>query len=176
VAFRRRISVARKRERYEWVGTTFVTPTVIAANVNGSFHVLTNAVLEEFPRALLVHVVASIFVSPATAPVAATGYGVFLGLTKAQAGAVTSVYDPETEPDHRWSWWNACFPQVGGTGVADQNAARWAGYFRFDIDRRMKERFAPDEVLEFQVKNSNSSGASIQTSMSFRFLLATGAK
>lgn len=174
MALRRRRG--RRRERFEWTFGGVETPRSVAINTLDQFNFLTVANMEEFPRALLTRILGTIMISPATAPAAATGYSVAVGLTKIPTGTVAATFDPELQPDHRWTWWNICFPQLGGNGAADQNASRWAGYFRFDLDRRTKERFGPDEGFAICVKNSSVSGAAIQWAAFFRFGLAVGAK
>src|SRR5216683_2283102 len=160
----RRVIARRPRERYEWTFAGFGTPRVVAVGANDTPSLLTVAALEEFPRSKLVKIIGSIFVSPATAPAGASGYIVGLGLTKAQVGAASSTYDALANLDHRWTWWQCCFPQIGGSGAADQNAARWAGYFRFDLMYKTAERFADDEQFIISVSNSSASAASIQYS------------
>lgn len=167
----------RRRERYEWTFGGFSTPRVVAVGQLDNFTLVPQAGLEEWARPLWVRTIGSLFVSPSTAPAAASGYGVFVGLAKRSTTPTsTQLWDPRLNPDHRWQWWNVCFPQIGGTGAADQNAARWAGYFRFDVNMRMRERMADDEEIAVCVSNDGVSAASIQYSCFFRFLLATGAK
>jgi len=151
---------------------------VIAVGANGRFVIFTQAQLEEFPKSLWVRVLGTIFLSPATAPAAASGYGVGLGITHEEigAGGLTAPPDPFAQIDHRWQWWAAAFPQIGGTGAADQNASRWAGYFQFVLDQRLKERLQDNEELVLMVKNDAASAASIQVSYALRFLFAVGAK
>lgn len=167
----------RSRERTEWIGLISVTPTVVAVNALQNNALLGPSTLEEWPGGRIDRLLGQIFFSPATAPAAASGYGIFFGLTMGEIGASgTTTYDPETELDHRWIYWNSCFPQIGGTGASDQNVARWMGYFRFDLDRRIRRRYDTDRQLTLEVKNSNSSAASIQFSYAFRVLIAAGRK
>jgi hypothetical protein len=175
---RARSRLGRRRERYEWLGVGFAAPRVVAVGGQDQFVIISQAILEEFPRSLWVRSICSIFVSPATAPAAATGYYVGMGLCHAEIGAAGTIGipDPLAQFDHRWQWHQVCYPQIGGTGAADQNASRWAGYFRFDIDMRHKERLADNEEIVFPVTNSSGSGASIQWSGTFRLLLGVGAK
>lgn len=168
----------RRRERYEWTSAISVVPTVVAVNTNNVIVLLTSAQLEEWPRGRIARILGQIFVSPATAPAVATGYGVFLGITLApiDAAAASIAFDPEVDLDHRWRWWGSCFPQLGGTGAADSNASRWVGYFRFDLDVKRTGRYAADDRLQIALKNSASSGASVQYSFAFRILIAAGAR
>lgn len=167
----------RRRERYEWTFGGFGTPRSVAVNTLDAFTLVTAASLEEWPRPLWVRTIATIFVSPATAPAAASGYFVGLGLTWRPTSAGSTInYDPILAPDHRWQWVQYCYPQIGGTGAADANASRWAGYFRFDINMRNKERLADDVEIIMFVKNDTASAAAIQWSGFYRFLLAAGAK
>lgn len=167
----------RRRERYEWTAQVQVTPVVVAVNTLSNQVLLTAGNLEEWPGGRLARVIGQLFISPATAPAAATGYGVFFGFTWSEVGATgTQTYDPETELDHRWIHWDSCFPQIGGTAVADSNASRWVGYFRFNFDIRRAGRYRSDQFLGLEVKNSNFSGASIQFSYALRFLLQAGAR
>jgi hypothetical protein len=113
------------------------------------------------------------FFSPATAPAAASGYGIFLGFSLL---GNSEIADPETAADHRWIHWDSCFPQIGGTAAADSNASRWVGYFRFNFDLRIRRRPNADQALWMMVKNSGASAASIQYSYAFRLLMAAGRK
>lgn len=134
--------------------------------------------MEEFPGARVSTVMGQLFISPATAPAAATGYGVFIGLSRvASVGGSGPTPDPETSLDYSgWLYWNSCFPQIGGNAAADSNASRWVGYFRFDIFIRSRIRWHDFDNLNLYVKNSNSSGAAIQFSYTFRFRIAAGVK
>jgi hypothetical protein len=167
----RRLTRRSTRERTEWIGAISVTPTVVAVNTNSTANLLTALALEEWPGGRIERLIGQLFVSPATAPAAATGYGVFLGFDIQDA-----AYDPETAGDHRWIHWDSCFPQIGGNAAADSNASRWVGYFRFNFDLRIRRRYDTDKALALQVKNSASSGASIQYSYAFRILIAAGRK
>lgn len=172
--FRRR---TRTRERTEWVNAQIITPTIVAVNTLSVSVLLTQAALEEWPGGRIDRLLLSMFISPATAPAAATGYGVFIGLSLVQlSGGTPNTYDPELQPEHRWLWTAQCFPQIGGTGAADQNAARWAGYFPLYMDRKIRRRPQEDEQLSLFVKNSSASGASIQYSFAARLIVAAGRK
>lgn len=172
--FRRR---TRTRERTEWTGLISVVPSVVAVNTLSSAILLAQATMEEWPGARVDRLLLSMFVSPATGPAAASGYGVFIGITVTQIGVGGGLsYDPELMPEHRWLWWTSLFPQIGGTGAADQNVARWAGYFPIQLDRRIRRRLQEDENLILFVKNSASSAASVQYSITARILLALGRK
>jgi hypothetical protein len=174
--FRRRLGTRRRRERFEWTGAISVIPTTVAVNSLSASVLLTVAALEEWPRGSVRRILGQIFVSPATAPAAATGYGVFLGLQWEQSSS-GAAFDPEANLDsNSWFWWNSCYPQIGGNAAADSNASRWVGYFRFDLDVRRAHRYSDFEQLLLMIKNSNSSGASIQFSYAFRILVAAGAK
>lgn len=168
----------RSRERREWIGTTLVTPRVVAVNALDSVDLLSPATLEEWPGGRLARVIGQMFISPATAPAAASGYGVFVGLvvegTATFGGGSSAAWDPELDQDFGWIWWQSVFPQIGGTGAADSNASRWIGYFRLDIHERLRKRFAATDKLAIKVKNSNSSAASVQYSYSFRWQIAAG--
>lgn len=172
--FRRRFS----RERREWLGVTAVTPTTVGVGNFSNQNVFTQGQFEEFTEPRLGLIQGSIFVSPATAPAAATGYGVFIGLTKLQGiTGATVTPDPETNLDYpSWLYWNCCFPQIGGSAAADSNASRWIGYFRFDVLIRSRLRFREGEQLNIFVKNSASSGAAIQYSFAFRGRVLAGRK
>lgn len=172
-----RRSFRRTRERTEWVGAITVTPVAITAGTLSVITLLTQGQLEEWPNGRIDRAIGSLFISPATAPAAATGYGVFLGFTMRPAVALAAVpYDPEVNLDHRWIHWDLCFPQIGGAAAADSNAARWIGYFRFNYDLRIRRRIQEDNELVLMVKNSSFSGASIQISYAFRILVAAGRK
>lgn len=133
--------------------------------------------MEEFPGGRVDRLLFSGFVSPATGPAAATGYVVFLGITvRPIAGGTPTDFDPEVQLEHRWLWWTSVFIQLGGTGAADQNVARWAGYFPLVMDRRIRRRLQDDEDLCLEVKNSPSSGASIQFAYAARIIIAAGRK
>lgn len=166
------------RERTEWVGAISVTPTVVAVGALSQLALIVQGALEEFTQPKLVRVMGSIFVSPSTAPANPSGYGVFLGISRLpNVGAGTIQPDPELNLEWQsWLWWQLCFPQIGGTAVADSNASRWVGYFRFDVNIRSRIRFREDDTLNLFVKNSASSAAGIQYSVAFRFLLAAGRK
>lgn len=167
--FRRRI-----RARYEWTGNTSVTPTSVAVNTIVGATLLNQATLEEWPKGTLVRLVGNFFVSPATAPAAATGYGVFMGLFWQQQ-ASSPDFDPEINLDAPWKWWHCMFPQIGGTAAADSNASRWIGYFPVHLDlKSVRKRFDDFSQLRFVFKNSNSSGAAIQFSFAFRYLIRAG--
>lgn len=162
-----------RRQRVEWTGNTSNTPTVIGASALSTQTLLSQAVLEEWPRGTLVRLIGSLFVSPATAPAAATGYAVYLGLYWQQQ--TVGTFDPEVNQDANvWKWWHVIFPQIGGTGASDQNAARWAGYFPFTFDLKMRHKFTDYEQFLLAVKNSAASGASIQFSYAFRYLIKAG--
>lgn len=154
-----------------------MVPTVVAVNTLSVLQLVSQAQLEEWPGGRLERLLLSFFMSPATSPAVASGYGVFVGLTLRQIGnAGVNAYDPETLLEHRWLWWATMFPQIGGTGVSDQNVARWIGYFPIQLDRRIRRRPQEDEDLALFVKNSNSSAASIQYSAAWRILVAAGRK
>lgn len=172
--FRRR----RSRERREWIGVNQVTPIAVAPNALNQLQLLTASQLEEFAEPRLGLIQGQMFVSPATAPAAATGYGVFMGITKLQGITGSPILpDPENALDYpSWLWWNSCFPQIGGTAAADSNASRWIGYFRFDIHLFARMRVREGELLALMVKNSNNSGASIQYSITLRARLLAGRK
>lgn len=168
--FRRR----RRRPRVEWFGGIQVTPTVVAVNTLTNSQIIGATALEEWPNATLRKLIGTLFISPATAPAAASGYGVFLGIYRRRVvGAAALVADPEVAPEHPFIWWNCCFPQIGGTAAADSNASRWIGYFRFDIHLSVRLRMIENEELLLAVKNSASSAASIQYSFAFRGQLGT---
>lgn len=164
------------RERTEWIGASAVGPTSVAINTLSGAVLVPQASLEEFPGGRLDRLIGSMFISPATAPAAATGYGVFIGFSWRQNAIASSTYDPELEPEHRWIHWDNVFPQIGGTAAADSNASRWIGYFRLQFDLRIRHRYGEFEDLMMYVKNSNSSGAAIQYSYGFRMLVAAGRK
>lgn len=151
-------------------------PTPVAVNTLALAPLLSPATLEEWPNGRIERVLLTMFVSPSTSPAAATGYGVLIGITSESVGVTTVSHDPETMLDHKWMWWNACFPQIGGTGAANDNSSRWIGYFRFDVDIRPRFRIQPDVNLSLNVKNSVASGAAIQYSFGYRVLIAAGAK
>lgn len=165
------------RERREWATAIQVTPVTVAVNTTSYQDILSQATMEEFPGARVSTIQGSFFISPATAPAAASGYGVFMGLfRRILVGGSGATPDPETNGDFPWVWWNCCFPQIGGTAAADSNASRWIGYFRFDIHMRSRLRWHDFDDLYLAIKNSNSSAASIQYSYAFRFRIAAGAK
>lgn len=170
MAFRRR----RIRQRSEWTGVTSVAPTTVPVNTNAASVILGATALEEWPGGSLARIIGHLFLSPATAPAAPTGYGVFFGITWETVGVTNASHDPELWLDHRWKWWNCCFPQIGGTAAADSNASRWVGYFALQMDLRRLGRWDTDRQLYLYVKNSNSSGASVQFSYAFRFLIIAG--
>ena len=116
----------RRRERTEWFGYIVTTPTVVAVNTVDTKTLVTPAISEEWPNGRIDRIIGTLFFSPATAPAAASGYGIFFGFTKAITG---TTIDPELLPDHRWSHWGAAFPQIGGNGAADSNASRWVDTF-----------------------------------------------
>lgn len=132
--------------------------------------------MEEYPGARTGLLRGSIFVSPSSAPAAATGYGVFLGITRLVSAGGNAAPDPELNLDYNWLWWECCFPQIGGTAAADSNAARWIGYFRLDVLIRTRLRWHDFDFLALAVKNSNSSGAGIQYSFAMRCQILAGAK
>lgn len=170
--FRRRFSGARPR--YEWTSAQAVTPTVVTVNTLQTVLLLSAATLEEWPRGSLVRILGSMFISPATAPAAASGYGVFLGLYWVQVSGGSQTLDPEVSPEFGWKWWHVLFPQIGGNAAADSNASRWAGYFPIQFDLKHHHRFTDNEGFNLAVKNSNLSAASIQFSFAFRFLIRAG--
>lgn len=170
--FRRRLRRGTA-ERTEWIGNIQVAPNVVAVNTNFAAILLTPAQLEEWPNGRVDRLIGQMFISPATGPAAASGYGVFVGFDFVQAGTIN---DPETAPDHRWIHWDSVYPQIGGTGAADSNAARWVGYFRLQFDLRIRRRIQEDSELRLQVKNSSFSAASVQFSYAFRILIAAGRK
>jgi hypothetical protein len=175
---RRRLTrSSRRRERYEWLGFPSVAPTVVAAGVQTDQVLASLSTLEEFPGGRLERIILDGFFSPATAPVAATGYGIFCALhLPTTQGAFPATYDPESAEQYNWLWWSAVFPQIGGTAVADSNASRWMGYIPFHVDIRPRRRYGDLGVPVFSVKNSAGSGASIQFSFAVRLLFAAGAR
>lgn len=164
------------RERTEWIGAIQVTPTSVAVNTNAVTDLVNAAAFEEWPGGRLDRLIGHMFISPATAPAGATGYGVFVGFSIREVGTAAANYDPELAPDHRWIHWEAVYPQIGGNAAADSNASRWIGYFRLGFDFRIRRRYGVDRSFSLMVKNSNSSGAAIQYSYAFRMLIAAGAK
>lgn len=164
----------RRVEKTEWTGVNQVTPATVGVNTLSTITVLSQNTLEEWPAGTVVRLLGSVFFSPATAPAAATGYGIFMGLYWAQNHG--QGFDPETNLDFRWKWWNCIFPQIGGTAAADSNASRWIGYFPLHIDLGRSIRRKIDDFMElsFAIKNSVSSGASIQYSYAFRALIRSG--
>lgn len=168
-----RRSMRRSRERTEWVGAIAVTPTSVAPNTNQAVNLLTVGQLEEWPGGRVSRLLGQMFISPATAPAAASGYGVFVGFSLISPA---EVVDPELNLDHPWIHWDSVYPQIGGNGAADSNSSRWIGYFRIGIDLRMRIRPKADQAFIFFVKNSNSSAAAIQFSFAFRMLIAAGKK
>lgn len=163
----------RTRERTEWVGAIQVGPTVVAANTQSNKILIDPIAMEEWPGGRIDRLIGQMFFSPATGPIAASGYGIFFGF---QVDGPALFFDPELAPDHRWIHWDSCYPQIGGTGAADANSARWIGYFRFGFDLRIRRRLDADKQFSLVVKNSNASAASIQYSYAFRILVAAGRK
>jgi len=131
--------------------------------------------MEEWPGGRVDRLIGQMFISPASAPAAASGYGVFVGFTT-QPSAAANIFDPEANPEHRWLHWDSVFPQIGGTAAADSNASRWVGYFRMGFDLRIRRRLDDDQMLLMVVKNSSNSAATIQFSYAFRLLIALGRK
>lgn len=165
-----------RRERREWTGSVSVTPTTVAVNSQALSQILSAATMEEYPGAKVHLIQGSVFFSPATAPAAASGYGIFFGIYRRVTLGGQATPDPELNLDFPWVHWGLCFPQIGGTGAADSNASRWIGYFRFDILQRVRLRWHDFDDLFFTVKNSASSAASIQYSYGFRMQVLAGAK
>lgn len=173
--FRRRSRI--RSERVEWLAANTVVPASVAVNTAATVSLLTTAVLEEFTQPKLILLLGSMFFSPATAPAAATGYGIFMGLyrrTNVGGGFVTP--DPEINGEHPFIYWDCYFPQIGGNGAADSNASRWVGYIPVKLMLRPRIRFRENEELILVVKNSAQSGAAIQFSHAWRFKLAAGRK
>lgn len=165
------------RERREWATAIQVTPATVVPNGLVSVNILSQATMEEFPGARVAFIQGNLFISPASAPAAASGYGVFFGITRIVGiGGSAANPDPEVNGDYNWVYWNSCFPQIGGTAAADSNASRWIGYFRFDIAMRTRLRWHDFDDLRLQVKNSNSSAQNIQFSYAFRFRILAGSK
>lgn len=171
----------RRRRRFsarsEWFGAINVTPASVGVNSTSYNVLLSQAQMEELPGAKLAIIRGSLFVSPATAPAAATGYGVFLGIYRRTSISGTNITpDPEINPEFGWIWWDLVFPQIGGTAAADSNASRWIGYFRLDIALRTRIRWHEFDDVLLAVKNSASSGAAIQFSYGFRLRVVAGRK
>ena len=164
-------SVRRSRPRYEWL-VAASNLTAVGANTTSVFTIASAAALEEFPRCTILRIRGSLTVNPATSPAAASGYVVWMGiaaLTSDSAG-----WDPETNIEFPWMWHEMIAPQMGGTGVSNDNSSRWAAYFRIAFDVRAKRKTQENTVVQLLVKNSNQSAAAVQFLAVSRCLVLVG--
>jgi len=161
----------RKRSsRREWLAHAAVNNS-IAAGTLLSIQMAPPSTLDEFQQGTLLRMRGVVVVSPATSPAVATGYAVFMGI--AMLGPF-EVWDPETNQDFQWFWHQAIFPQVGGSGAADNNSSRWAGYFHIPIDVVRMAKIQEARGLVLAIKNSALSGAAIQVTDNIRMLVLAG--
>jgi hypothetical protein len=162
----------RIKPRYEWEAAV-IPLTSVPVNSTSTTAIVSQPVMDEIQKPTILRIRGQVTVNPATSPAAATGYEVFMGIHVRDIQAAIS-WDPELQMEFGWMWHKVIAPQMGGTGASDSNIMRFAAYFRMEIDVRAKRKVGENYELDFVIKNSNSSGASVQYFASFRILLLAG--